>query len=461
MATVGQLLPRTGSQQAWARCVRRCMPCAWATQVGFGVDLVLGVPRASVTLRSPVLGASGATAATVANTSDPIGDHHFALNMSAFGAAAYAHSVARLLREWRVDHISVVGGALAARWVSQLAAFAAGLNRSAPSPTPDSRIELLIGTDAGPAVEPAPEPGSALQRSLLSLVDSLAVGPPLWDTWWHLHTALERAERFLPGWGPATASSPCARFDLGPLPIGRIGARADGGSASYPPWHPGSCTASQLGCGDALAAAASPACCPRQSRLNGAESQFAYVLALAASSPVLLGGSLLGLSNSLPSMQLFTLPGDEGALAYFRNPIHAPAIVLQPGNATGTHAAGAQQGDGATPNYSIICRGTSSTDQPRMFDYQWMMFIFNTAELPLKLTFNLSTLPLDPSAAGPQDGRDFMVYTDLGDGPSGAYFDGRPIQIGGVNGSALAAHGAWAVHVQRVSQANLSLSRTR
>jgi hypothetical protein len=53
-----------------------------------GVDLVLGVPRAAVATASPVLGAA-MDAAAVANRSDPIGAHHFGLNVSSPGAVPY------------------------------------------------------------------------------------------------------------------------------------------------------------------------------------------------------------------------------------------------------------------------------------------------------------------------------------------------------------------------------------
>ena len=99
-----------------------------------------------------------------------------------------------------------------------------------------------------------------------------------------------------------------------------------------------------------------------------------------------------------------------------------------------------------------------------MFDYTWMCFFFNTGNAPLTLSLDLSTLPLDPTAPGNSTGREYMLYSLLGTGgPTGAYFGGRLLQIGGVgirgttaegggNGKvpALVAHDALAVRVQRV-----------
>jgi len=301
-----------------------------------------------------------------------------------------------------------------------------GFNR-----TQQNKRTLAIGSrglDVG-----VPLQDDSLLDGLLRLADSVAAGPPLWDSWAHLRAALSQAEQ---EWRVDCGERQlCGRLDIGVLPIGRIGAVH--GNDSYPPWHPGSCTLAQLGCGDPSTAAHTPRCCPRQSRLSEAEARFVYVLALAVNSPLVLGGSLLGLSNSLPSMQRFVLP-DKGAYSYCRSPLTSHAAVLP-------HTSG---------NNTIVCRGTSSTDQPRMFDYLWMCFIFNLGDAPLLLSLDLASLPLDASAPGNATGRDYMVYSLLGTGgPAGAYFDGRRLTIGGGGGTdtpALVGHDAFALRVQRV-----------
>ena len=392
----------------------------------FGVDLVLAVPRAAVSSRSPVLGAPDATAATIANLSDSVGQHHFGLNASAPGTAEYAQSLAQLLLSWRVDHVAIVGGAMAERWLPAVRAFVVAFNRTRTN----GRTLAIASHQPNARVAP----GSALMGALRRLADSVAAGPPLWDTWSHLLAALRRAEA---EWRlPLVCGEQlCARWDIGALPIGRLGAVRNG-SQSYPPWSHGSCTDEQLGCGDAAAATQDPACCPRQSRLSPAESRLVYALALATNSPLVLGGSLLGLSNSMPSMRRFTLP-DRGAFAYSRSPLVGRATVLPvPADAV------------------VACRGTSSTTQPRMYDYEWMCFVFNTADAPLNLTLDLSVLPLDSSAPGNATGRDYMLDSLLGTGgPVGAYFSGQPLRIGGSNSSlapVLPGHDAFALRVSRV-----------
>jgi hypothetical protein len=447
-----------------------------------GADLVLAVPRAAVDTATPVLGAPAhVTAATVANQSDPIGEHHFALNSSAAGASQYAQSLARMLRGWGVVHVRVVGGAQAERWLPALRAFVAAFNRTVAHPgsvDPQERT-LAIGSEpsgvpevvavahqAGAWKQPPPPAETGLLRSLLSLANSVAPGPPLWDTWPHLATALRSVVEFWRGQNETTLPDYCgvrlcARWDVGALPIGRLGARADSGNASYPPWPNGSCSPAQLGCGNASDAAKSPACCPRQSRLSEAEARFVYALALATNSPLVLGGSMLGLSSSLPSMRRFMLP-DHGAFAYSRSPFTDRAQVLPP------LAAPWQNG-----SVVIVCRGRSGTSQPRVYDYEWMCWFFNTGTTSLQLRFALSDLPLGAGAIGNATGRDYMLNSLLpGDGeaheigPSGAYFGGRLLQIGGdaVNGSSapppqLVSHDAFAVHICRVRQgANITNS---
>jgi para-nitrobenzyl esterase len=425
-----------------------------------GIDLVLGVPRTAVAAGSPVLGAPHATATTVANQSDPMFAHHFGLNASAPGAVAYAQSLAQLLKRWQVDHVKIVGGARRERWQLPLRAFAAEFMSAEHNRTSTNKRTLAIGSEPdehGPTnrrrsrslhrqteflQRSSPEP--SLLPTLLQIADSVAIAPPIWDTWPHLLSTLRQAELY---WGQHVEGlGHAGRLDIGTFPIGRLGARADGGKASYPPWHPGSCTPAQLGCGDSAAAGRSPECCPRQSRLSAAESRFVYALALAANSPLMLGGSLLGQSNSMPSMMRFTLP-DHGAYAYSRSPlVGRPLSVRVRLNQTGN-------------NCSIVCRGTSSTNQPRIFDYEWMCCIFNTGNSSLHLRLDLATLPLDASASGNATGRDYMLNSLLGsDGPSGAFFGGRPLQIGEPTDAdrqdnstlQLGAHDSFAFIVERV-----------
>lgn len=328
-----------------------------------GAGIMLGVPRSAVAARSPVLGEPRATAATIADVSDPIGAHHYAINSSALGAAAYAKSLAELLLGWKVDHVTVAGGAMRERDLPAAVAFSAAQNRTATNKR-TLAVGRLAGAAGGGVALPLPPAG------LWRLADSVAAGPAIWDSWADLAAALRLAER---GWrlvapappacGGAAAGGPhCARWDIGPLPIGRLGARRNG-NATYPPWRSGSCTPAQLGCGDA---AAPPACCPRQSRLSAAESRFVYTLALATNSPLVLGGSLLGRSNSLPSLERFALP-DRGAFAYSRGPLTARPVLLPLRLLGGS-------------NSTVMCRGTESATQPRMFDYEWMCFIFNTGQ---------------------------------------------------------------------------------
>lgn len=389
-----------------------------------GAELVLGVPRVAVTAGIQVLGEENVTVASVANHSDPLGPHFFGLNSSAPGAEAYARSLAQGMVHANVDHIQIVSGAWAERWLPTVRAFAVEWNR-----TLQNKRTLAIGGGLDDwCATPVQE--YALPSGLRRLADSVAAGPPIWDTWSHLSATLSQAKK---EWRAVASldcgEELCARLDIGVLPIGRIGAVH--ANQSYPPWHPGSCTPAQLGCGDASAA---PACCPRQSRLSEAEARFAYALALAADSPLVLGGSLLGLSNSLPSMHRFVLP-DTGAFAYSRNPQTSHAAVLP---RTGS-------------NNTIVYRGSSSTEQPRMFDYEWMCFIFNLGDTPLSLSLDLASLPLDHTAPGNATGRDYMLYSLLGaGGPDGAYFGGRALQIGGGGGNRLVGHDAWALRVQRV-----------
>jgi hypothetical protein len=152
----------------------------------------------------------------------------------------------------------------------------------------------------------------------------------------------------------------------------------------------------------------------------------------------------------MPSLQRFLVP-DEGAYSYSRSPLTSRAMVLKAGMASSS-------------NHTIMCRGTSSTTQPRIFDYTWMCFFFNTGNEPMSLILDLSTLPLDATASGNSTGRDYMLHSLLGaGGPDGPYFGGRRLQIGnpgvgagtgarGDNGTvpALVAHDALAVRVQRV-----------
>ena len=107
-------------------------------------------------------------------------------------------------------------------------------------------------------------------------------------------------------------------------------------------------------------------------------------------------------------MRRFTLP-DSGALAYSRAPLRAQVDVIN-----------------LSAQCSIICRSTASTDQPRMFDHEWMLFIFNTGSQALRHTaLDFAALPLGPGAVGNRTGQDFMLYLLLQDadgGPSGAWF---------------------------------------
>jgi hypothetical protein len=216
-----------------------------------GADLVLGVPRSAVAAASPVLGAPHATAATIANRSNPLGSYYFSLNASAQGAAEYAQSLAQVMLAWRVDHVHVssAGATWEPRWLPILRAFAVNFNRTAGN----KRTLAIRGP--GESTDPL-LPGSELLDELRGLADSVAAGPPLWDTWPHVRSALILAKE---EWRRVSHSScgdqqPCARWDIGVLPIGRLGA-VQGGNMTYPPWHAGSCTPVQLGCGDAVSAA--------------------------------------------------------------------------------------------------------------------------------------------------------------------------------------------------------------
>jgi hypothetical protein len=220
-----------------------------------GVDLVLGVPRSAIAAASPVLHAGNATAATIANLSDPLDAHHFGINASAQGAPEYAQSLAQVMLTWRVDHVrvSTAGGVWTPRCLPTLRAFAVAFNR-----TSANKRTLAISGPSGSTVQPL-LPGVELLSQLRALADSVAAGPPLWDTWPHLYSALSLAEdqwrRAPPQQSGGRCSGQqqqrCARWDIGALPIGRIGAVQDG-NVSYPPWHAGSCTPAQLGCGDAV-----------------------------------------------------------------------------------------------------------------------------------------------------------------------------------------------------------------
>ena len=172
-------------------------------------------------------------------------------NASAQGAAEYAQSLAQVMLAWRVDHVHVssAGATWEPRWLPILRAFAVNFNRTA-----GNKRTLAIRGPGG-STDPLLS-GSELLDELRGLADSVAAGPPLWDTWPHVRSALILAKE---EWRRVSHSScgdqqPCARWDIGVLPIGRLGA-VQGGNMTYPPWHAGSCTPVQLGCGDAVSAA--------------------------------------------------------------------------------------------------------------------------------------------------------------------------------------------------------------
>jgi hypothetical protein len=97
--------------------------------------------------------------------------------------------------------------------------------------------------------------GSPLHAAIAELggLDSFTIGPQMWDVWAHLLAQLRRLERFLAAPPLPTAGAQPPRLDVGPLPIGRLGARARGGNETYPPWHRGGCAPGLLTQGSSVA----------------------------------------------------------------------------------------------------------------------------------------------------------------------------------------------------------------
>ena len=369
-----------------------------------GMAIPLGIPRLAVQRKTPVKGAAtGITADQIADTSTTLGPlgEVYALNMKNPHANAYIQSVVDQLNAWEVKYLLLQDAYAAGPHAADaIVAFSKAINATTHAPVPAVGGDVVLAVAGDPA-----QLTDALFDQIQYAVNTYRVTNDMWDTWADVVGAMDVVGEWMgrhAATGCIDAQSPvgvagCNHWpDLGELPIGRIGAKANE-SSSYPPWHKGSCTAAQLGCGKA--GGAPPACCPRQGRLKFEESRTLYTIAMMSRSAAILGGSLLGQSNSMHVMSLFTN-------AYY-------ADIFDPWGA----------GNGGAMNTTVLNKtsgseiwvSASGAFNPMAFDAQWFVAVYNKQETTLNLNVSLDALPLDlaPYQPAPTPGKYVYMVRDV------------------------------------------------
>lgn len=173
----------------------------------FGVHVMRGVPRAAVEQGLPVLGAPGATCASIADPDNvcPWNPDNVGVNMTAPGAQEYYDSLAAQFAEWGVDFIKLDDVLYPPVQTAEVAAFSRAIDRS-------NRPMVL-------SLSPGKQLSTVHVESLRMHSQMWRISDDLWDDWPQVREQFQRAAR----WAPL--QQPGAWADADMLPFGRIGIR--------------------------------------------------------------------------------------------------------------------------------------------------------------------------------------------------------------------------------------------
>ena len=208
----------------------------------FGIHIMRGIPRLAVERDLPILGADGATAASVADATNVCewNPHYVGLDHAKPGAAHYYHSIVDQYAQWGVDFIKADD----LLWPYQAAEIAA--------------LSTAIET-AGREIALSLSPGRDLSAANLDHLRAHAtmwrICDDLWDRWDDVEANFARLAR----WAPLAGPDGWPDADM--IPLGRIGLRAERGE-------------------------------PRDDALTPAERQTLMTLWVVARSPLMIGGDL-------------------------------------------------------------------------------------------------------------------------------------------------------------------------
>jgi alpha-galactosidase len=173
----------------------------------FGVHLMRGVPRAAVERALPVLGASGATCASIADPGNacPWNPDNVGVDMTAPGAQEYYDSVMAMLAEWGVDYVKLDDVLYPPVQTAEIRALSRAIDRS-------GRPMVL-------SLSPGKELSLAHLDMLRETAQAWRISDDLWDDWGSVREQFQRAAR----WAPHQRPGGWADADM--LPFGRIGIR--------------------------------------------------------------------------------------------------------------------------------------------------------------------------------------------------------------------------------------------
>lgn len=221
----------------------------------FGIHMMRGIPRRAVAANTPILG-SDAHAADVADPANACewNPHMVGLRQDHPASQAYYDSLLGLYAEWGVDFIKADD----MLWPYQAADIEA-LSRAVDRSGRDIELSLSPGRDLS----------LARLEHLQQHATMWRICDDLWDDWESVAANFTRFAR----WAPH--ASPDGWPDGDMLPLGRIGIRAERGSA-------------------------------RHDRLTRAERRSLMTLWLVARSPLMIGGDLP--STEPDTIALFTHP---------------------------------------------------------------------------------------------------------------------------------------------------------
>ncbi|WP_251454825.1 glycoside hydrolase family 27 protein [Microbacterium sp. Marseille-Q6648] len=178
----------------------------------FGVHLMRGVPRAAAERALPILGASGATCASIADPANvcPWNPDNLGVDMSQPGAQEYYDSVMSMLAEWGVDYVKLDDVLYPPVQTAEIRALSDAIDRT-------NRPMAL-------SLSPGKELSLAHLDTLRDTAQAWRISDDLWDDWSSVREQFQRAAR----WAPHQRPGAWADADM--LPFGRIGIRGHVGA---------------------------------------------------------------------------------------------------------------------------------------------------------------------------------------------------------------------------------------
>ena len=173
----------------------------------FGVHMMRGVPRAAAERQLPVLGAPGATCASIADRGNvcPWNPDNLGVDMDSAGAQEYYDSLAAQFAQWGVDFIKLDDVLYPPVQTAEIAAFSRAIDRS-------GRPMVL-------SLSPGKQLSTAHVEFLRSHAQLWRISDDFWDEWPQVLEQFQRAAR----WAPFQRPGAWADADM--LPFGRIGIR--------------------------------------------------------------------------------------------------------------------------------------------------------------------------------------------------------------------------------------------